>query len=130
MTNLGLHVLLDLEGCPEELLSDVASIKTALRKAAELAGATIVGEAFHSFNPPGVSGVLLIAESHLSIHTWPTLGKATLDVYTCGEKFDAEAAADLLAQFLEADRQQRTEIPRGISTNELPVQHAQHIQHT
>ncbi len=121
MTNLGLHVLLDLEGCPENLLSDAPRIRASLRKAAELAGATIVGEAFHSFNPPGVSGVLLIAESHLSVHTWPSLGKATLDIYTCGEKFNAIAAADLLTTFFEAERQHRTEISRGISQNALPT---------
>lgn len=119
MTNLGLHVLLDLEGCPENLLSDATRIRASLRKAAKLAGATIVGEAFHAFNPPGVSGVLLIAESHLSVHTWPSLGKATLDIYTCGETFDAVAASDLLTEFFEAERQLRTEIPRGISQNAL-----------
>ncbi len=122
MTDLGLHVLLDLEGCPEDLLGDVTRIRAGLRKAAKLAGATIVGEAFHSFNPPGVSGVLLISESHLSVHTWPTLGKATLDVYTCGESFNASAAADLLFTYLEATDQHRLEIPRGLSKNQLHPQ--------
>lgn len=119
MTDLGLHVLLDLDGCPADLLADEARIRTSLRDAARKAGATIVGEAFHAFNPPGVSGVLLIAESHLSVHTWPELGKATLDIYTCGESFNALAAADLLVSALEADRQHRISVPRGVSTNAL-----------
>ena len=72
-----------------------------------VAGATIVGEAFHDFDPPGVSGVLLIAESHLSIHTWPAEGKATIDVYTCGESFDAGEAADLLVKGLGARQHRR-----------------------
>jgi len=114
MTDLGLHVLLDLEGCPETLLQDTAKIRVCLREAAMRAGATIVGEAFHTFDPPGVSGVLLIAESHLSIHTWPSLGKATLDVYTCGESFNAEAAADLLFENLMATDSRRTVIRRGV----------------
>lgn len=113
MTNLGTHVILDLEGCPERLLTDTETIRRKLKQAAEQAGATIVGEAFHEFNPPGVSGVLLIAESHLSVHTWPSLGTAALDVYTCGKNFDAHKAADLLVVSLGARRQQRVVVHRG-----------------
>ncbi len=116
MTDLGTHVILDLDGCPELLLADTVEIRRKLKQAAERAGATIVGEAFHEFDPPGVSGVLLIAESHLSVHTWPSLGRAALDVYTCGKKFDAIRAADLLVRSLGARRQRRVVVHRGFAS--------------
>lgn len=122
MAELGTHILLDLEGCPQDLLSDKAKIRFRLRQAALAAGATIVGEVFHEFQPPGVSGVLLIAESHLSVHTWPFLGKATLDVYTCGPAFDAEVAADMLVESLRAKKCRRIRVTRGFTARELTEQ--------
>jgi len=122
LTNLGLHVLLDLDGCPSELLADPVKVRNILATAAKSAGATIVGEAFHEFNPPGVSGVLLIAESHLSIHTWPADGKATLDVYTCGDTFDANNAADRLVIALEATKERRVLVPRGFEHRSVKEQ--------
>ncbi len=122
MAELGSHILLDLDGCPEDLLADKAKLRFKLRQAALAAGATIVGEAFHEFNPPGVSGVLLIAESHLSIHTWPSEGKATLDVYTCGEAFDAGKAADLLVSGMRAEHHRRVEVSRGFDARRLSEQ--------
>lgn|SRR5690606_7235045 len=113
MAELGSHILLDLDGCPRDLLADAEELRAALRRAAVVAGATIVGEAFHEFKPPGVSGVLLVAESHLSIHTWPLTGKATLDVYTCSESFDARRAADLLVLALKPRHHRRVEVSRG-----------------
>ncbi len=117
MKNLGLHVLLDLGGCPPESLHDRDLLARILREAAAAAGATIVGELFHRFAPvgvSGVSGVLLIAESHVSIHTWPEHGAAALDIYTCGDSFDADAAATLLERALGATQVQRTRVRRGI----------------
>ena len=122
MAELGTHILLDLDGCPQDLLSDKAKIRFRLRQAALAAGATIVGEVFHEFQPPGVSGVLLIAESHLSVHTWPSLGKATLDVYTCGPAFDAHAAADMLVESLRAKKSRRIKVTRGFTARELSEQ--------
>ena len=122
MAELGSHILLDLDGCPEPLLADKAKLRFKLRQAALVAGATIVGEAFHDFDPPGVSGVMLIAESHLSIHTWPSEGKATVDVYTCGESFDAGQAADLLVEGLGATQHRRVEVSRGFSSSVLTEQ--------
>jgi S-adenosylmethionine decarboxylase len=113
--DLGVHVLLDLGGCPRELLADREGLRLSLHRAAREAGATIVGEAFHAFTPTGVSGVLLIAESHLSIHTWPERGEAALDVYTCGEGFDAESAADRLVVALGATEVRRRSVRRGAS---------------
>lgn len=116
MKELGLHVLLDLAGCPEDLLADRDGLAHVLRECAISAGATIVGEVFHRFSPTGVSGVLLIAESHLSIHTWPELGAAAIDVYSCGESFDATLAAQRLCEALEATESRWTRVRRGVAT--------------
>lgn len=119
MSDLGNHVLLDLAGCPAECLTDRERLVRLLREAAELAGATIIGEQFHSFAGDGVSGVLLIAESHLSIHTWPELGEVAIDVYTCSAAFQAELAADHLEHALGARRSRRTVVRRGIEAASL-----------
>lgn len=119
MSDLGNHVLLDLDGCPADRLKDRVALVALLRHAAELAGATIIGEQFHSFAGDGVSGVLLIAESHLSIHTWPELGEVAIDIYTCSAAFQAELAADHLEHALGARRARRAVIRRGVDATSL-----------
>ena len=84
MDALGRHLLLELNDCNREVLDDLDYIRQAMRGAAEQAGATIVGESFHKFDPIGVTGIVAIAESHLCIHTWPEYGYAAADVFTCG----------------------------------------------
>ncbi|MCS7097422.1 MAG: adenosylmethionine decarboxylase [Candidatus Methanomethyliaceae archaeon] len=83
MKELGKHIILELFGCDVKALDDLKGIAETMRKSAEEAGARIVGEAFHKFNPQGVSGVVIIAESHISIHTWPEFGYAAVDIFTC-----------------------------------------------
>jgi len=80
----GIHYLIDLEGCDETLLRDKKLLKAAMESAAKDAGATVVEAVLHEFNPHGLSGVVVIAESHLAIHTWPEHGYAAIDVFTCG----------------------------------------------
>ena len=80
----GTHLLAELNGCPQENLNDPAAIEVKLVEAAKAAGATVVSSHFHHFSPQGVSGVIIIAESHITLHTWPELGYAALDVFTCG----------------------------------------------
>lgn len=100
----GSHGLLDLYGCPSELLRDEGYLKTALQQAAKLIGATVLDSRFHTFGGEGgVTGVLLLAESHLSIHTWPEHGFAALDVFLCGSLMP-ESAKDWLQQALQAER--------------------------
>jgi len=80
----GVHYLLDLQGCKEELLRDKDLLTTAMENAATNAGATVVETLIHQFNPHGLSGVVVIAESHLAIHTWPEHSYAAIDIFTCG----------------------------------------------
>jgi len=76
---LGKHLLLELNGCDHKLLNDISFIKETMLAAAKESGATILGESFHQFSPQGVSGVIIIAESHLTVHTWPEHGYAGAD---------------------------------------------------
>lgn len=87
---LGKHWLVEFYGCPPVRLSGVKEVEQILCEAASEAGATIVETRFHQFAPWGVSGIVIIQESHLSIHTWPEHGFAAFDLFTC----DAEILAD------------------------------------
>lgn len=90
---LGHHILLDLWGVSEHLLDDPEALEEALAAAAAAGGAHVVERRMHRFAPHGVSGVLILAESHLAIHTWPESGFAGVDVFTCGPSSVAEAVA-------------------------------------
>lgn len=96
----GRHVTLDLRDVPFETLNDVALLKSVMVEAVSRCGATIVGENFIKFHPQGVTGVLVLSESHLSIHTYPEEGFAAIDCYTCGTTVDPELAAEHMAEAL------------------------------
>lgn len=114
MNALGTHLLLDLKECNPELLDDLQYIRQAMIGAAEEAGATIVGENFHKFDPLGVTGILAVAESHLCIHTWPEHGYAAADIFTCGDGFMPRKAADLIIQRLQCLEPTVQELQRGL----------------
>ena len=114
MTELGTHIVCELSGCDASLLTDIDSVREAMAHAALRANATIVTTAFHRFQPQGVSGVVVIQESHLSIHTWPETGYAAIDCYTCGATTDPRAACEYLAEALGASSLTITEVKRGI----------------
>ena len=118
MNALGRHLLMELEECNEETLNDLEALKTAMLTAAEEAGATVMGESFHRFAPHGISGVVVIAESHLCIHTWPEYGYAAADIFTCGTSVQPERAAELLVEKLGARKHSVQEIPRGLRVTE------------
>ena len=86
MKALGKHLILELYDCNAAMLSSVSSVQEVMLKAARAANATIIDSIFHLFKPHGVSGVVVIAESHFAIHTWPEHGYASVDLYTCGSK--------------------------------------------
>jgi S-adenosylmethionine decarboxylase len=82
---VGKHCILELYDCDPGKLNDEAFIRTSIATAAKEAGATVLHLISHHFQPQGVTGLVLLAESHLSIHTWPESGYAAVDVFTCGD---------------------------------------------
>ena len=114
MNVLGLHLLLELKDCNPVLLNDLDYIREAMQQTANEVGAHVVGESFHRFSPQGVTGILAIAESHISIHTWPEYGYAAADIFACGTSFVPRKAADLLIEKLESKDPDVTEIKRGM----------------
>ena len=116
MRTEGKHIIMDASGCSPETLNDLEALKQILVDAAEKANATVLNVAFHHFTPQGVSGVVVISESHLSIHTWPEYGYAALDFYTCGDA-DPKIACEYVAEKIGAKHIHTTEIARGEEEN-------------
>jgi len=111
---LGRHLLLELLDCDPEALNSLDIVKTSMVEAARRAQATIVDVVFHEFNPFGISGVVVIAESHLAIHTWPEYRYAAVDVFSCGESLQPQLAVDYLVEQLGAARASVVELQRGV----------------
>lgn len=114
MNALGKHLLLELKDCDKEVLNDIGFLRSSLLAAATEAGATVLGKSFHRFNPQGVSGAVIIAESHLFIHTWPEYGYAAADIFTCGNSVQPQKAAEILIDKLGCKNHSMIEIQRGI----------------
>jgi S-adenosylmethionine decarboxylase len=111
---LGRHLLLELFDCDLDAINNVETVKGAMIEAAKRAQATIVDVVFHEFNPFGVSGVVVIAESHLSIHTWPEYRYAAVDIFSCGDILQPETAASYLVEQFGAERTSVVEMQRGL----------------
>ena len=111
--NLGHHLLFDCHGCRAPVLSDLAAVRELLKLAARAFGLTVIAEEFHQYLPQGVSGVLILAESHLAVHTWPEREFAAIDLFTCGTRPDAARLADHLKSALGAERIECRQIERG-----------------
>lgn len=111
---LGRHLLVELHGCHPDSLKRVDVVKDILVGAARACGATIVDVAFHEFNPFGVSGVVVIAESHLSIHTWPEYRYAAVDIFTCGDVIKPERAVAYIASRFRCKGPSVVEMKRGL----------------
>ena len=99
---LGKHILAEFKACDEKVLNDIKTIENLLLRAAKEAGVFVLGSSFHRFEPHGVSGVVIISESHLSIHTWPELGYAAVDIFTCGEDVQPEKSFEFLRDELRS----------------------------
>ena len=91
------HILFTLKGCPYDLLDDESHIREVLVDAARLAQSRVLDVSSHKFDPHGVTAIVLLAESHISMHTWPEDGMAVCDVFTCGEHTHPRAAAIYMA---------------------------------
>ena len=109
---LGNHILIEFMNCDPAILNDVATIEKNMVDAASKAGATVINSTFHHFSPYGVSGVVVIQESHLAIHTWPEWGYSAVDLFTCGE-IDAWISFDYLKKSFGSDSYSAIEMKRG-----------------
>lgn len=114
MSALGRHIIVEYYNCNEDILKDPDLISEYMQTAAIKSKATIVESVFHHFNPWGVSGAVIISESHLAIHTWPEFGFAAVDLFTCGD-IDPWKGFDYLEQVFEAQRSESIEMPRGMT---------------
>jgi S-adenosylmethionine decarboxylase len=113
LKTIGRHLIAELYGCNAKSLDCQDTVRTHMIAAAETIGATVVNDAFHKFAPQGVSGTVVIAESHLSIHTWPEVGYVAVDIYTCGG-LDPRLGFEYLGRALGATSCRIQEIVRGL----------------
>ncbi len=121
MQALGQHLLLELFDCDPSSINNLTEIKAILVEAAKRARATIVDLVFHEFNPFGISGIVIIAESHLSVHTWPEYRYAAADIFSCGKNMQVEIAADYIITEFKPGRVSIVKFPRG-TFMDLPAQ--------
>lgn len=121
MNTLGQHILAEMYGCEASVLNDRHLIEKIMVQSALEAGAEVREVAFHKFSPQGVSGVVVISESHLAVHTWPELGYAAVDVFTCGDKVCPREACDFVAKGFKATECLTKEVIRGIFDKPVKV---------
>ncbi|MBI3744292.1 MAG: adenosylmethionine decarboxylase [Chloroflexi bacterium] len=117
MEGLGTHLLLELRDCDPAQLDNLPFIRSTMLKAARDLGVTVLSHHFHKFSPQGVTGIISIAESHFSIHTWPEHGYAAVDIFTCGTSWPPAQAARMIIDGLRSRDPEIREIKRGL----LPV---------
>ena len=113
MSALGRHILVEFTEADPDILSDVTMIEQSMEAAARKAGATLINSTFHHFSPFGVSGVVVIQESHLAIHTWPEYGYAAVDLFTCGDMVDPWVSFEHLRESFKAGQSSAMEMARG-----------------
>lgn len=114
MRSLGRHLVLEFYDCKANFLSSPSKVEEVLVGAAKAAKTQIIKTVFHHFNPHGVSGVVVIAESHLAIHTWPEYSFASIDIYTCGQEVDPWKAYHFLKDKFKTKNTTAMELKRGI----------------
>lgn len=124
MKSLGRHLLIELYNCDSKILNDVHKVEDIMVDAAKHAKARIVDVVFHTFNPHGISGVIVIAESHLAIHTWPEFNFASIDIYTCGKEINPWKAYHYMTKRFKAKNCTALEMKRGIL--QLPSKSLKH----
>lgn len=123
MRTLGRHLLVEFYNCDPKILTDVGAIEDIFVGAAKKAGAHIVDVVFHTFNPHGVSGVVVIQESHLAIHTWPEHAFASVDIYTCGNSVNPWVCYNHINKMLKAKSATAMEMKRGVLNIKGPAKH-------
>ena len=122
MNALGRHILAEYYGCDLDILNDLELLENYMREAVIESGATIIDSIFHQFNPHGISGVIVIAESHMALHTWPEYGYAAIDFFTCGDRVNPFKAFDYMNKRMKPKKCSSKELMRGLiepETNKL-----------
>lgn len=114
MQALGRQILVEFYDCDGDVLNQTETIREVLLEGVRRSGATIVSDSFHTFSPHGVSGVVVIAESHVTIHTWPEHGYAAVDIFTCGETIDPWVIQKYLQRNFLAMNVSSMELKRGL----------------
>lgn len=123
MKALGRHILAEFFECNHDIMKDTVRIEEEMKNAALACGATIVESVFHTFNPYGVSGAVVIAESHLTIHTWPEYNYAAVDVFTCGDTVDPWDACNYLKEAFSSSEVDVVELNRGELSSSKVLRH-------
>lgn len=114
VVNLGRHLLAEFYDCNPNILNNLQLVEEAMNGAAVACGATVVDTKFHHFSPYGVSGAVIISESHLAIHTWPEYGYAAVDLFTCGTACDPRVAYTYLQEKFASGSAFCSELKRGL----------------
>jgi S-adenosylmethionine decarboxylase proenzyme, Bacillus form len=114
MEALGRQILAEFYQCSESKINDVSYVESAMLEATKASHATIVSHTFHKFSPYGVSGVVVIAESHVAIHTWPEYNYAAVDIFTCGETIDPWIIQETLKNLFDSESVSSMELKRGM----------------
>ena len=110
---VGEHYLVELNGCDIDAINSEELLREGLLLAVDRSGAQIIKDVFHSFSPHGVTGVVVIAESHVSIHTWPEYGYAAVDIFTCSQKMKVDLIIDSLKDLTKAASVVSNKVSRG-----------------
>lgn len=110
---LGIQTTIDFYGCDSKKINSVAFIEDVLKTAAKKMNLTVVNTTIHSFSPIGISGVIIIEESHLAIHTWPEYNYVALDFFTCNQAYELEEGINWLKKMFEAEKTDISSEKRG-----------------
>ncbi|RLE62843.1 MAG: adenosylmethionine decarboxylase [Thermoprotei archaeon] len=123
MNTIGYHYVIEASGCDPEILTDASALKKILLEAAKVGEMDVRSTYFYKFTPQGVSGMVIVSESHISIHTWPEKGYAAIDVYTCDTNSKPEKTVNYILEKIKAEYAHITEIERGIEDEDGTYTH-------
>ncbi len=124
METVGHHYIVEGSGCDPDVIRRVEQVEQIMVRAAEVADVQVWAISFHRFQPTGVSGVVVISESHLSVHTWPEFGYVALDIFTCGDRAKPQAAVQHALKAFGAGNMHITEVTRGLDEGDKVFFHS------
>jgi len=123
MNSLGRHSIAEYYDCDREIINDQSLVEQIMIEAVEISGATLVKTVFHKFSPHGVTGIVVVAESHFAIHTWPEYGYSAVDIFTCGDVIDNRLALEHIKKKLSAKSVSILEMKRGLLDTDEEIRH-------